>query len=150
MTSTDPNVLHKRLVRVITRRRGSSTGAAAVAVAARPTHDDLTAALDPLISSSGVEALWGRAFDLAQREYPAGERRGERRDEDRRTDESFAQVTRWLEAQAPSAATDAAAGLFATFGQLLTALIGEPLTTRYLEKAWPDGFSDAPTKGKKA
>lgn len=146
MTSPDTNVLQQRLVRVITRRIGSSTGVGAVAVAARLAHDDLTAALDPLISSSGVEALWGRAFDLAQREYPAGEGR----DEYGATDEPFAQVTRWLEAQAPSAATGAAAALFATFAQLLTTLIGEPLTTRYLEKAWPDGFSDAQKKGKKA
>ena len=49
----------------------------------------------------------------------------------------------------PPAATDAAAAMFATFAQLLTALIGEPLTMRYLEKAWPDGFSDAQPKGKK-
>ncbi|MBW3670180.1 MAG: hypothetical protein KY432_00755 [Acidobacteria bacterium] len=112
MTSPDTNVLQQRLVRVITRRIGSSTGAGAVAVAARLTHGDLTAALDPLISSSGVEALWRRAFDLAQREYPAGERR----DEDGRTDESFAQVTRWLEAQVPSAATDAAAAFYTALG----------------------------------
>ena len=146
MTSPDKDVLQQRLVRVITRRIGSTTGAGAVAEAARLTHDDLTAALDPLISSSGVEALWGRAFDLAQREYPAGERN----DGGRTGDEPFAQVTRWLEAQAPSTATDAAAALFATFAQLLTALIGESLTTRFLEKAWPDGFSDAQMKGKKA
>ena len=45
---------------------------------------------------------------------------------------------------------DAAVAIFATFAQLLITLIGEPLTMRYLEKAWPDGFSDAPPKGKKA
>ena len=114
-------------------------------VAARLTHGDLTVALDPLISSSGVEALWTRAFDLARREYPAGGRR----EGDGGTDDPFAQVTQWLEAQVPSTATDAAAALFATFAHLLTALIGEALTTRYLEKAWPDGFSDTQTKGKK-
>jgi len=146
MNSPDPNVLQQRVVRVIMRRVGSSTGEGAVAEAARLTHDDLTVVLDPLISSSGVEALWGRAFDLAQREYPAGEGR----DEDRTTDEPFARVTRWLEAQAPAEATDAAAALFATFAQLLTNLIGEPLTMRYLEMAWPDGFPDGKTKGKKA
>ena len=145
MTSADRNVLQQRLVRVITRRVGSSTGADAVVVAARLTHRELTLALDPLISSSGVEALWGRAFDLAQREYPAGEH-GE---ENRSPDDPLARVTRWLEAQAPAVATDAAAALFATFAELLTALIGEPLTTRYLEMAWPDGFSDGQTKGKK-
>ena len=146
MTSPEPTVLRERLVRVITRRAGASTGASAVAAAARLTHDDLTAVLAPLISSSGVEALWGRAFDLAQREYPADERRGN----NETTDEPFAQVTLWLERQDPSAVTDAAAAIFATFAQLLTTLIGEPLTTRYLEKAWPDGFSDAQPKGKQA
>ena len=146
MTSPETAGLRQRLVRVLTRRIGSATGASAVAVAARHTHDDLTAVLAPLISSSGVEALWGRAFDLAQREYPAGERR----DDNSATDEPFARVTRWLEGQGESAATDAAAAMFATFAQLLTTLIGEPLTTRYLEKAWPDGFSDAQPKGKKA
>lgn len=142
----ETTILRQRLVRVITRRAGSSTGAGAVAAAARLTHDDLTAVLAPLISASGVDALWGRAFDLAQREYPGDEGRGD----SGTTDEPFAQVSLWLERQGPSAAIDAAAAIFATFAQLLTTLIGEPLTTRYLEKAWPDGFSDTQPKGKKA
>lgn len=146
MTSPETAVLRQRLVRVITRRAGSSTGAGAVAAAARLTHDDLTAVLDPLISSSGVKALWGRAFDLAQREYPVDEPKS---DNDP-ADEPFDQVSLWLEKQVQSTVTDAAAEIFATFAQLLTTLIGEPLTSRYLEKAWPDGFSDAPPKGKKA
>lgn len=146
MTSPETTVLRQRLVRVITRRVGSSTGACAVAAAAHLTHNDLTAVFAPLISSAGVEALWGRAFDLAQREYPADERRGD----SCTSDEPFAEVTLWLERQGPSKATDAAAAMFATFAELLTTLIGEPLTMRYLEKAWPDGFSDAQPKGKKA
>jgi hypothetical protein len=146
MTSPETTVLRQRLVRVITRRVGTASGTNAVAAAARLTHDDLTAVLAPLISSAGVQALSGRAFDLAQREYPADERRGGRTP----ADEPFGEVTLWLERQAPSVATDAAAAMFATFSELLTALIGEPLTTRYLEKAWPDGFSDAQPKGKKA
>lgn len=146
MTSPETTVLRQRLVRVITRRTGSSNGASAVAAAARLTHDDLTSVLAPLISSAGVEALWGRAFHLAQREYPAGEPEGD----NSTTDESFAQASLWLQRQAPSVAMDAAAAMFAAFAELLTTLIGEPLTTRYLEKAWPDGFSDAQPKGKKA
>lgn len=146
MTSPETAVLRQRLVRVITRRAGSSKDASAVAAAARLTHEDLTAVLAPLISSAGVAALWGRAFDLARREYPADERKVD----DGTTDEPFAQVTLWLERRAPSGAIDAAAAMFATFAELLTTLIGEPLTTRYLEKAWPDGFSDAHPKRKKA
>ena len=146
MTSAATAVLRQRLVRVITRRAGSSTGASAAAAATRLTHEDLIAVFAPLISSAGVEALWARAFALAQREYPAGQHAGD----DGATDEPFAQVSLWLERQVPSVAIDAAAAMFAAFAELLTTLIGEPLTTRYLEKAWPDGFSDAPPKGKKA
>lgn len=120
--------------------------ASAVAAAARQTQDELTAVLAPLISSAGVQALLGRAFDLARREYPTDERTGDNTP----TDEPFGQVGQWLERQPPSAASYAAAAMFATFAELLTALIGEPLTTRYLQKAWPDGFSDAQPKGKKA
>jgi hypothetical protein len=146
MPSPETAVLHQRLVRVIARRAGPSAGASAVAAAAHLTYDDLIAVFAPLISSSGVEALWGRAFDLARREYPADERRGG----DSTTDVPFTEVNLWLERQAPAAVIDAAAAIFATFAELLIALIGEPLTTRYLEQAWPDGFSDAQPKGKKA
>lgn len=144
MTSPETTVLRQRLAHVITSRVGSSTGASAVAAAARVTHVELTAVFAPLISSSGVEALWGRAFDLAQREYPADDRRGD----NSTTDDPFDQVSLWLEGQVPSTAIDAAAAMFATFAQLLTTLIGEPLTMRYLEKAWPDRFSDTPPKRK--
>lgn len=146
MTSPETTVLRQRLVRVITRRVGSSTGAGAVAAAARVTHDELTVVFAPLISSAGVEALWARAFALAKREYPVDGHRGDHP----ATDEPLAEVSLWLERQVSSVATDAAAAMFAAFAELLTTLIGEPLTTRYLEKAWPDGFSDAQPKGKKA
>jgi hypothetical protein len=146
MSSPATTVLRQRLVRVITHRVGAASGTNAVAAAARLTHDDLVAVFAPLISSAGVEALWGRAFDLAQREYVADERRGENCS----TDEAFAEMTNWLERQVPSTATAAAAAVFATFAELLAALIGEPLTTRYLQKAWPDGFSDAQPEGEKA
>jgi hypothetical protein len=142
MTSAETNILRQRLVRVITRRVGSSTGANAVSAAARLAHDDLAAVFAPLISSAGVEALWTRAVDLAHREYPA--ERGN--DNGKPTDEPFAQESLWLESQVPSVATEAAAAAFATFAELLTTLIGGTLTTRYLEKAWPDGFSDAEPK----
>ena len=70
-------VLRERLVRVITRGVGSST----VRVPwprRRAGHTTNYAVFAPLISSAGVQALSGRAFDLAQREYPADERRGGR------------------------------------------------------------------------
>lgn len=146
MTSPETAVLRQRLVRMIADRTGVPPDAKAVAAAARRTQDELVSVFAPLISAAGVEALAARAFDLTQREYPAAERRGH----SAATDDSFGLVSLWLERQAPSAVTDAAAAMFATFAELLTALIGEPLTMRYLQKAWPDAFSDGVTKGKKA
>ena len=128
--------------------RGSSTGAGAVAAAARHTHDDSPPSLPPLISCP-CRGVCGRG-SIAQREYPFDVDTVDVQGRPRATDEPFAEVSLWLERQVPSVATDAAAAMFAAFAELLTALIGEPLTTRYMEKAWPDGFSDAQPKGKKA
>lgn len=144
MTSPETNVLRQQLVSLITQRAGGRDGKA-VAASARHIHDDLTAALSPLISSIGVEALSARALDLAKREYPASERGGDNAS----SSDPAGQVSFWLERQPPNAATDAAAAMFATFAELLTALIGEPLTTQYLKKAWPDRSSDAPKRKRK-
>ncbi|HYK05139.1 MAG TPA: hypothetical protein VE974_25535 [Thermoanaerobaculia bacterium] len=125
------------VVTMITRRAGSSgADATVVAAAARRAYDDLATALVPLISQAGVDALVARALYLAAREYPsdhAGEEQAA---------EGFGRVSLWLERQDRTAAIDAAAAMFGRFAALLAALIGEPLTTRYLRKAWPDGFAD--------
>jgi hypothetical protein len=137
MTSPEDTLVQTVVVTMITRRIGSSAAdPAAVAGAARRAYDDLATALVPLISQAGVDALVARALHLAAREYPsdpAGEEQAA---------EVFGQVSLWLERQDRTAALDAAAAMFGRFAALLAALIGEPLTTRYLRKAWPDGFAD--------
>ena len=137
MKSPESTVLQKVVVNLITRRAGSGTDATAVARAARRAHDDLVAVLAPLISQPGVDALVARAVHLAQREYPSEGAAEEQ------TAEPFGPAVVWLERLDPPIATAAAATIFATFASLLAALIGEALTTRYLRKAWPDGFSEA-------
>ena len=144
MTSPETNVLRQGLV-ILIRQRAGSADSLAVAAAARKIHGDLTAVLAPLISATGVEALLARAFDLAKREF----RTAEHSDGHGPANEPFSQVSLWLECQLPTTATDAAAAMFGTFAELLTALIGEPLTMQYLRKAWPDGFSDGRPKRKK-
>src|SRR5688572_16639069 len=132
MTSPETSVFQKVIVTMLTRRAGSGADAAGVAKAVRSVYDDLATALVPLISQAGVDALVARALHLAAREYPldhAGEEKAAG---------PVAQVIRWVERQRDSTlATDAAAAMFATFAELLAALIGEPLTRRYLRKAWP-------------
>jgi hypothetical protein len=130
MTSPDTSAFQKVIVTTLTRRAGSVADATGVARAVRSVYGDLAAALVPLISQAGVDALVARALHLAQREYPL-EQAG-----DEQADEPFAQVIRWVERQRdPTLATDAAAAMLATFAALLATLIGEPLTTRYLRKA---------------
>jgi len=128
-------------VSVLTRHAGSGAG---VAAAARRAYDDLTPVLAPLISQVGVDALVARALHVTRRDYPSDQAAEEE------VTEPFAQVTLWLEQQDPTLAADAAAAMFTTFAALLTTLIGEPLMTRYLRKAWPDGFSETRSEGTQA
>jgi hypothetical protein len=144
MPSPETAVSLEVTVSVLTRRAGSGAGAAAMAAAARRAYDDLSAVLAPLISQVGIDALVARALHVTRRDYPSDQAAEEE------ATEPFAQVTLWLEQQDPTLATDAAAAMFATFAALLAALIGEPLTTRYLRKAWPDGFSDTRAEGTQA
>lgn len=136
MTLPGDTLLQKVVATMITRRAGASADTPAVAAAARRAYDDLAAALVPLISQAGVDALVRRASHLAAREYPS-DHAG-----DEQAAEAFGRVSLWLEGQDRTAATDAAAAMFGSFAALLAALIGEPLTIRYLRKAWPDGFAD--------
>ena len=142
MTVLETAPLRAVAMRMLTRRVSSGSGAAAVAPAARRAYDDLAAVLVPVISEAGVKALVARALHLAQREFPheAGEEQA---------DDPFGQVSLWLERQHPTLAADAAAATLGTLAALLATFIGEPLTTHYLRKAWPDGFTDGRAKGNK-
>ncbi len=111
----------------------------------RGAYDDLAVVLVPLVSQPGFDALVARAFQLAQREYPADAPPG-----DGQGTEPFVQVGLWLERQDQRNTIDATAALFEALAALLTTLIGESLTTRYLRKAWPEGFSARRSKGRPA
>lgn len=141
MTSPETTVLRKAVRSELTRRIGSGAHSTAVVAAARGAYDDVAAVLVPLISQAGVDALAARAFQLARGEYPA-DQPGEAT-----AAGPFGGVSLWLERQDPSRTADAAAAMLATFGGLLAALIGQGLTTRYLRKAWPGGFSDTRSEG---
>lgn len=113
---------------------------------ARQAYDDLAAVLVPLVSQPGFDALVARAFQLAQREYPADAAPGG----DVQDTRPFVQIGRWLEYQDERHAIDAAAAMFDALAALLVTLIGESLTTQYLRKAWPADFSAGRSKGRRA
>jgi hypothetical protein len=54
-----------------------------------------------------------------------------------------------LQAQDPAVATESAAALFGTFFALITAFIGERLTTQILRRAWPTIEETAPRETEK-
>ena len=140
MTSLEVSILKPVVANAIRRRAGSGADALAIAAGARLAYQDLAAVLVSLLSQAGVDALVGRASQLTKREYPL-----DRHEEE--TAEPFGQAMRWAERQNPTLALGAATMLLATFAALLAALIGEPLTTRYLRKAWPGDFSDTRPEG---
>lgn len=138
MTKTNkPTDFRKVVLRLIARRARSAEDAASTTAAARRAYEDLAVVLVPLVSQQGFDALVARAFQLAQREYPAV---GTTAD----NGEQFTPISLWLDRQDQHITIDAAAAMFAALAGLLIALIGESLTTRYLQKAWPEGFSAAP------
>ena len=54
-----------------------------------------------------------------------------------------------LQAKDPAVAVESAAALFGTFFALITAFIGERLTTQVLRRAWPTIEETAPLETKK-
>jgi hypothetical protein len=132
--------------RALEVRAGEARGVESLAAAANAAYDDLVRVAVPVIGQEGVDALVGRAFHLVRPEFPwlvppSGP--------DRRAG-AFAHGTLSLQHQDPAAATDAAAAVFATFAGLLVTFIGESLTTRLLNKAWPDAFSVPNSKEREA
>jgi hypothetical protein len=146
MNNVDTTDLRKLLRKVIARRARSAGDGAPMTAVARRVYDDLAVVLVPLVSQPGFDALVARAFQLAQREYPADAAPvGDGQDT-----EPFVQVGLWLDQQDQRNTIDAAAAMFAALAGLLVTLIGESLTTRYLQKAWPEGFSAGRSKGRQA
>lgn len=144
MRSSETAALRTAVADALTRRAGSGADAIAIAAEARRIYDDLSRVLGPLISQLGVDALLARALHLTRSEYPS-----DLPQEDQLV-EPFGQFSLWLERQESATATEAAAAIFSTFAALLATLIGEPLTTRYLRKAWLDSFADERPEGPQA
>jgi hypothetical protein len=125
-------------LKVLTDRAGLDAGARQLADAVQRAYEDLARVSVPLIGQVGFDAMTGRALYLVQRTHPwlvpiheATEWHG-----------PFGHVVSCLEQQEPAVATEAAAAILATLTELLVKFIGEPLTARMLQEAWPDAFAD--------
>ena len=130
----------------LAQRAGAGADTRVVADAAQHAYDDLARVSTPLIGKVAVDALTGRALYLAQQTYPwlAATR------EAREWSGPFAEVVFSLEQQSPAVARDAAGAILATLTDLLVTFIGQALTTRLLQEAWPEAFANVEPRRQKA
>ena len=124
--------------KMLALRAGKSPDADALAAATRAAYADVARIAISLIGPAGVDALAGRALNLAQREHSCLQQLPP----PDQLNEPFARVVACLRQQDPAVAAAAAGTLFATLIELLVTFIGKPLTTRLLRQAWPDVFAD--------
>ncbi len=97
--------------------------------AAGRVYDKLHAQLAPIVGAAGVHLLFMRSAKLARGELA--------RLAELPSVEGPAKMRECLHAREPALATESAAALFGAFFTLLTIFIGERLTTRVLDSAWP-------------
>ena len=107
----------------------SSATSVADAVARALGH--LMDELEPLVGMHGVNALFGRSVHLVRRDHAAAltPAKGTR-------DEQMACLREELARLDIAEARTISTALLTTFADLLTSLIGEPLTNRLLRSAW--------------
>jgi len=103
-----------------------------LAPAAPRVSEKLAGSLSPIIGQVGAHALLSRSIHLAAAEHAAlaGAARADPASE-------AVSLKGRLETLEPEEITATAVALFATFTGLLASLIGDTLTSRLLEDAWP-------------
>ncbi|HXI11642.1 MAG TPA: hypothetical protein VNM92_03230 [Thermoanaerobaculia bacterium] len=137
MTTPPNTVLSSVATTVLRSRVDSRTDADTVVAITRRTYDDLAGVLVPLIGEVGLTALSSRALHLAMRDYPGSQVAGPSEAVDLSD-----QIHSWLDRQDDNLRIDAASAMISALGGLLVTFIGEPLTMRLVQKAWPEGFPD--------
>jgi hypothetical protein len=108
-------------------------GARDLAAAAARVYEKLTASLSPIVGQAGIHALLSRSIHLAAAEHAslAGAARADPASQ-------AASLQARLQTLDPEEITETAVALFATFTGLLASFIGDTLTSRLLQDAWPE------------
>jgi hypothetical protein len=121
----------QQLARLVMKHHvGSAQASADIADAARRVFEELLSSLSPLIGEVGSQALFRRSVKLTEPAFAGlrGLKQGS----------ALEALVAGLRAQKSEAAMEASVALLATYLHLLATFIGERLTWRLLEEAWPD------------
>jgi hypothetical protein len=132
MPPTDHQQLREAIQVTLVQRRGETANAHAIATAAIETYRDVAACLSPVVGDRGVEVLFRRALHLTSSAFPWLDLTGQ----DAEGAALFTVLQAHLAARDSRSAADASLALLVTFTELLSTLIGPPLTHRLLAPIW--------------
>lgn len=137
LISPDSATRRQVIQRLLSDKAGPGATPHAIAEAAVHTWTQAQTVLAQLIGENGVQALYARSLHLTQATYPW-----------LATVEApapgpapLSDLKSSLERRSASDAAEASSAFLAGFETLLISLIGEALSTRLLNSAWPDGDS---------
>ncbi|MBC7501037.1 MAG: hypothetical protein H7315_11150 [Herminiimonas sp.] len=98
--------------------------------------------LMPIIGTDGFLVVYARSIQLTRSTFPWLSPAPT----SQRTEAPFKNLADVLDAHDPSDARAASHALLLSFIELLILLIGDPMTTRFLLRAWGDGSVALPTR----
>lgn len=135
-----------RFTAPLAQRVAEGAGSLQIADAIGATWTDIQFALQPVLGQRGVAALFRRTLHLTATHHPclAPLKSG---GIDATT--GLVELTTLFAAQQPAVAMEAGSALFMNFHELLTTLIGAPLTERLLQAVWSTPSSAAPAQDPK-
>lgn len=122
--------------RIVSQRPG------AVPDVAIDLWERLAVKLISIIGNGGFQSLYARSIHLANMRFPWLARSEPSSDSDSR----FASLKASLEGRKSAEASEASIALLITFIDILTLLIGDPLTASILRSAWGDDALDIAEK----
>ena len=132
----------RRIAASLAQRTGGPASAAQVADATVAVWHDVDSALNPIIGSRGVAALYRRSLFLQRSAHPwlAGALDGPG------TAMDLATLKSVLAQQDSTAAAAAGGAMLQTFHALLTSLVGPSLTERLLRSVWASFLGGPPAQ----
>lgn len=132
ITMLTPASRRKAIRRTLEERAGGASDATMIAEAAVDTWSQIAERLAPVIGTKGVDVLLNRSLHLTSVAFPCLATVGNRED----GVDQIAGLRARLAGCNPDITAEASYALLANFTELLTTLIGEPLTWRLLSPVW--------------
>jgi hypothetical protein len=131
--SKNPEGLRESIRKTLAHRAGKSPDASIVAGATISIWNEISTLLEPVFGRRGVYVIFRRSLYLASKDFALLALNEDTED----NSALLANLNARLASQdTENAATEASYILLVTFTELLTTLIGEPLTERLLHSVW--------------